>query len=133
MRPGSATATPIFHNIMNGQLKGIPAEAFGPYGARLLHEHSTYQITLALYRWHWVQDRSVGCDGITALDRGFNEAENPSIGARQFDLILATRNIRARYPIRWKHRNVKGHQDDNHSACSKSLELFLNLFPVAAS
>jgi hypothetical protein len=30
-------------------------------------------------------------------------------------VILATRNIRARCPIRWKHRHVKGHQDDNHS------------------
>jgi hypothetical protein len=52
MRPGSATTTPIAHNVMNGQLKGIPAEAIGPYGARLLYKHSMYQITLALYRWH---------------------------------------------------------------------------------
>jgi hypothetical protein len=57
----------------------------------------------------------VGCDGITALERGFDEAKNPSISAQHFDAILAIRNIRARCPIRWKHRHVKGHQDGNRS------------------
>jgi hypothetical protein len=57
----------------------------------------------------------VGCDGITALERGFDEAKNPSISTQHFDVILAIRNIRARCPIRWKHRHVKGHQDDNRS------------------
>jgi hypothetical protein len=60
----------------------------------------------------------VGCDGITALERGFDEAKNPSISAvsaQHFDMILTIRNIRARCPIRWKHRHVKGHQDDNRS------------------
>jgi hypothetical protein len=37
---------------MNGQHKGIPAAAIGPYGARLLHKHLMYQIPLALSRWH---------------------------------------------------------------------------------
>jgi hypothetical protein len=53
----------------------------------------------------------VGCDGITALERGFDETQNPSSAAQQLDLILAIRNIRARCPIHWKHRHVKGHQD----------------------
>jgi hypothetical protein len=52
--PPQGYPTPIARNIMNGHLKGIPAAAIGPYDARLLHKHSTYQITLALYRWHWV-------------------------------------------------------------------------------
>jgi hypothetical protein len=51
---------------MNGQLKGIPAAAIVPYGARLLYKHLMYQITLALYRWHWAhpQTRRI-------LDNGF--------------------------------------------------------------
>jgi hypothetical protein len=57
----------------------------------------------------------VACDGITALERGFDEAHNPSISAPQFDVILGIRNIRARCPICWKHRHVKGHQEDSHS------------------
>jgi hypothetical protein len=56
--------------------------------------------------------------GVSALPywRGFDRAQNPSISAQHFDAILAIRNIRARRPIRWKHRHVKGHQDDNPSA-----------------
>jgi hypothetical protein len=59
----------------------------------------------------------VGCDGIAALERRFDKAQNPSIAAQHFVLILVIRNIRARCSIRWKHRRVKGHQDDNPSAC----------------
>jgi hypothetical protein len=57
----------------------------------------------------------VGCDGITSLERGFDETQYPSNAAQHFDLILAIRNIRASCPIHWKHRHVKGHQDDSSS------------------
>jgi hypothetical protein len=50
----------------------------------------------------------VGYDSITALERGFDETQNPSSAAQHFDLILTIRNIRARCPIHWKHRHVKG-------------------------
>jgi hypothetical protein len=52
-----------------------------------------------------------------------DEAQNPSISVQHFDLILAIRNIRARYPIRWKHRRFKGHQDDN-------LSIFLDIWAL---
>ncbi len=49
--------------------------------------------------------------GATVSD--FDETQNPSIAAHHVDLII--RNIRAHSPIRWKLRNVKGHQDDKSS------------------
>jgi hypothetical protein len=41
-------------------------------------------------------------------------AESP-IAAQHFYLILAVRNLHARYHIRWKHRHGKDHQHDNSS------------------
>jgi hypothetical protein len=79
-----------------------------------------YGITLGVYalcEFYKINQGAieVGCDCITALERRFDEAQNSSISAQHFDVILAIRNIRARYPIRWKYRHVKGHQDDDHS------------------
>jgi hypothetical protein len=73
-----------------------------------------YGITLvvyALFEFYKIDQGAieVSCDGITALESGFDETQNPSIAAQHFDLILAIRNIRARCPIHWKHRQVKGH------------------------
>jgi hypothetical protein len=54
----------------------------------------------------------VGCDGKEALRRCFEDDFSPSPSDAHFDLIVATRTMLSRSPIRWQFRHVKGHQDE---------------------
>jgi hypothetical protein len=99
------------HRITRGQYWPGNTADQGSYRSEL---SGLYGITLGVYalcEFYKIDQGAieVGCDGITALERGFDEAKNPSISAQHFDLILAIRDIRARCPTHWKHRHVKGH------------------------
>ena len=107
-------ASPL-HSIRGDNIVPGNTEDQGSYRSELA---GLYGITLCVYalcEFYKIDQGTfeVGCDGITALERGFDAVQHPSIAAQHFDLILAIRNIRARFPISWNHRHVKGHQAAN--------------------
>ena len=57
-------------------------------------------------------ETEIACDGLSALRRVTESHHVVRPRDKQFDIIEATRNVMASSPITWKHRHVKGHQDD---------------------
>jgi hypothetical protein len=58
----------------------------------------------------------VGCDGKEALYRCFSPDFHPKHSIADFDLLTSTRSVLHSCPISWRHRHVKGHQDEDPSA-----------------
>ena len=78
-----------------------------------------YGIALFLHKLHEIYDLhgghiTVACDCKGAMERATsNSSPNPNFP--DFDLYSEIHSIRARTPIFWSTRWVKGHQDDNNS------------------
>jgi hypothetical protein len=104
-------------NIVSGDTadqSSYCSELSGLYGVRMVWSITSVVYALCVYK---IDQGAIDVewDGITVLERCFDETQNPTIAAQHFDLILTIRNIRAHCPIHWKHRHVEGHQDDNSS------------------
>jgi hypothetical protein len=56
---------------------------------------------------------TVGCDGMSALDRAGRKSDFIDPNEPQFDLIMAIRSMVADTGWEWNWKHVKGHQDDS--------------------
>ena len=62
---------------------------------------------------HHIESGSIeiGCDGLEALLKSFGDFNLP-YKAVDYDLLAAIRVKLEKSPLLWKHRHIKGHQDD---------------------
>ena len=59
----------------------------------------------------------IGCDGLSALNRGFDTTDDDiSSKHSHFDILSGILGMRRAIPIQWKTRHIKGHHDDDKEA-----------------
>ncbi len=86
------------------------AECFGIYGGLWTLQQLLQQLHVTSSQMTSVVIQ-LGCDNISALQRGFDVSKHPVIGGREsdFDIIGSIRSLLPQLPtIQWQH--VKGHQ-----------------------
>jgi len=54
----------------------------------------------------------IGCDGLSALQTAFEQGTALSTDIPDYDIVGAIYKLRKTSKVSWRHRHVKGHQDE---------------------
>ncbi len=123
-KEGHGTASWVIEGAdSEGRLQGntlVPGEAYDQCSLRseLTGIYSVVLMVHSICPLHGITHGSVeiGCDSLDALYHTCSAQFCPLPTDTHFDLVVATRSIMAACPIQWRHRYIKGHQDNDPAA-----------------
>ncbi len=93
------------------------AEDQSPYKSELAGILAALIITNIICEHHEIKEGGIelACDGLSALHKAFLSQPYASIFDPNYDLISAIHREHENSPLTWKHKHVKGHQDDHNN------------------